>query len=98
MTESSDHEELLRTRARIHKMESTLIAIKMRLDQMSAELHELGPRVDRLARNDEIAEAVAKTLKARGDVIQIRWIGKLVGLLVALAAVGSFVLQAIGHK
>lgn len=98
MTEASDHDEILRTRARIHKMESTLISIKMRLDQMSAELHELGPRVDRLARNDEIAEAVAKTLKARGDVIQIRWIGKAIGVVVALAAIGSFVLQALGHK
>lgn len=47
-----------RSRERLHKIESTCLGIEWRLKVIEAKLTEIEPKVDHLARADEIAEAV----------------------------------------
>lgn len=57
-----DHGEIGRSRDRLHKIESTCLAIEWRVKVIEATLRELEPKVDRLARADEIAEAVRQRI------------------------------------
>lgn len=93
--------EIQRTRQRLHKIEASVQAIGMKLDHMNgrlADLETLEPKVDRLERANEIAEAVTAKMKERGDVISITWIGKAIGALVCGASIASVILQATGHR
>jgi hypothetical protein len=95
--DGTDREELVRARERLHKIEATLVALRVKIDLMHRRVDHLEPKVERLSRHDEIAQAVAQKLKERGDVISINWMYKLAGLLIAACAVVGVVLQAAGR-
>jgi septal ring factor EnvC (AmiA/AmiB activator) len=57
-----DHNEIGRARERLHKIESTCLAIEFRLKAIEHKLIVIEPKVDQLARADEIAEAVKQRI------------------------------------
>lgn len=52
--------EAQRTRERLHKLESSLIALNLNVKALRATVDAIGPKVDQLAKADEIAAAVSE--------------------------------------
>ncbi len=87
--------ELLRTRDRLHALESSVAAIVLTQTALETRIGRLEPQVSTLLTAREIAEAVDAKMRARGDVIQIRWVGKAVGALIALCSLAALILQIV---
>ena len=84
-------EEVIRLRDWRHNVVApALIALSMQVEQLRKEVAELRPRVEAMARADEIADAVAEHMRAnrRGLLTTGE---KLGGLAVGVAAIVSVV-------
>lgn len=82
--------EIQRLRDWRHKADKTLLAFEWRIKEVERVLAVLTPKLERIARADEIAEAVSEKLNGRQRVRFTRW-QVLGGLVVALAAVADTV-------
>ena len=87
--------EVLESRDRLRDIEVSLAGVVENCRRVNERLDGLEPQVTRLERASEIADAVDAKLKARGDVIQIRWLGKGLAALIALSSFVAVVLQLV---
>jgi hypothetical protein len=88
--------ELQRLRDWRHAADGTLVAFKLRIEQLEKVVASLTPKIDRLARADEIAEAVRLKLDGAQRVKFTRW-QVLGGLIVAAAAVADTIARFTQH-
>lgn len=89
-----DHDEILRTRERLHRIESTATAIDWRLKRLTEKVDEMSPQVAALARADEIADAVSARMSSQQTVRFTRW-QRAGAAVVALAAVADVIARFI---
>lgn len=83
-------DEVYRCRERLHKQQSTLTALDLLMDQLRREYDVTALAVDRMARADEIAAAVAKQVNNERRV-RFTWIQKACGAIGVAAAVADAV-------
>lgn len=83
--------ELLRARERLHKVESSVLAVDLNVKNLRRVVDEIVPKVNHLARADEIAEAVAQRVDSQRQVtftaVQ-KWTA-VIGLLLLAIDVGT---------
>lgn len=80
--------EIQRLRDWRHEADATLLAFKWRIEQLEKIVRELGPKLDRMARSDEIADAVAERVRGDRRVKFTRW-QTVFGLIATAAAVAD---------
>ena len=96
MAASSDREisaELLRTRDRLHAVETDLATVKLRQELITARVDDLEPRVDALASANEIADAVARKMESLGPVLRLNWVTKGIAIAIAVLTLLSLGFQ-----
>lgn len=81
-----DHAELQRSRDRLHSIEKSITAIKWRLESIEGRLVKIEPQVERMARADDIAEAVKQRI---GTDRRVRFTQRQ-QILAAMVAAGAF--------
>lgn len=60
--------EFNRARERIHSLEKSVLALEWRIKGMEGRVEEMSPQIERLARAEEIAVAVAKQIRTNRTV------------------------------
>lgn len=89
---TDEFDELLRSRERLHKMESTLIAVDWRLKRVEADVTDMKPRVAALATSAEIADAVSERMDSDRTFRLTRW-QRFGAFAVGLAAVVDVIVR-----
>ena len=85
--------ELLRTRDRLHALETDVATVKLRQDLTIARVDDLEPRVDALASANEIADAVARKMESLGPVLRLNWVTKAIAVSIAVLTLLSLGFQ-----
>jgi uncharacterized protein YigA (DUF484 family) len=86
--------ELLRARDRLHRLEKSEVAIIARVQRNEKRIDDLVPRVEALARADEIADAVAHAMANRRGLMLTRW-QKWVAIGGGLAVAASEIVRVV---
>jgi len=97
LPDSDLHDELLRARDRLHKLEGSAVALATRLRTLERRMDDLEPKVTRMEKADDIADAVAAKMNGvRGEMFTgLQKLGLGV-FLVASPVVSAFILKALG--
>lgn len=76
------------------KVEPFMVSTEWRLKEMERLLREMGPKLDRVARADEIAEAVSQRMGEDRTVRFTHW-QRLGGFLLGMIALGDLIANLI---
>lgn len=91
MPEGSDHEDVIRLRDWRHQVVTPeLAALRERESELRRRMDAIEPKVERMARADEIADAVSERLHERREVVFTVW-QKVGAALVGGIAIADFV-------
>lgn len=87
-----DHAEILRLRERVHRLETELPLLSLRLDAQASRCDKVEAEVDAMIEHDKVAEAFAAGMKAARSELFSRP-AKIIGVLVGLSSVTAVSIQ-----